>query len=136
MPDPTTERILTTLPDTVGRTIDALAWRLATPAERLTDALVAYVWARGLTGVVVGVFVLLVPATLVVWANVMVWRWTALMDDDDDRGTIRAVACAVGGLVVAIALIAGADTIFDSLPLLIAPVGAGLVAILTGKGLP
>mgnify|MGYP001575663250 CR=1 FL=1 len=128
--------VMERLPETVGKTIDVLSDKLKAPAERLLGEVSRYVFATGVGHLVVA-GVCATAAVAIALGLRHVWKTKWLQRNLEDKysaageGVLFFMGCGFVG-----ALVAATGFAHTGVVRVVAPTGAALVAILSGRGLP
>ena len=131
----TAAEIMEKLPETVARTIDVLSDKLSAPAEKLIAAAARYVWATGVAHLVIAAILVLVGVPVSILLLRELWKRTEGWRDEGLRQLNRLFGSLALAVAIGLCLGFALDLLSSGLPRLLAPDGAALVAILSGKGL-
>lgn len=114
--------------DKVMDVMRLMAEKLGTTVETLAPHYVQYVWACGLVGVIIGVFLLCIMAPAS--AYLVAWGLRGLVDRKIVNEEPRMVAIGIGVLLGLGSVIGGVVAIGFSLPAMLAPEGYAVAQLL------
>ena len=131
----------TDIPDTIARTIDVLTAKLAAPAGQLMAEITRYVWARGISDLLItGVLLILVIGSWVLLPTLL-RRIPELPSSESrteaasDRRVFRTFVTVSTVLLGVLLITVAAAWARSAIPQILSPSGAALVGLLSGRGL-